>query len=191
METVEGNSTDWKLGRKMFEENGSSFRQIGSALGVSHTAAAKRAKRDEWKRSVVVETPKRKPNCKPVVAADPPPVHIDPVELSATVKDLTARGRNIILALMSELEYLNQNASILMELVENNFNGEKDAATRAKLMKALDHEVRTKSSNQLATALAKLNDAAPGKKEERQDNAEKSASAGRFAAPSAPKAMLQ
>lgn len=191
METIEENSPDWKLGRKMFEENGSSFRQIGSALGVSHTAAAKRAKRDGWKRSAAAETPKRKPNCKPIDAPEPARVHVDPVELSATVKDLTARGRNIILALMSELEYLNQNASLLMELVENNFNGEKDAATRAKLMKALDHEVRTKSSNQLATALAKLNDAAPGKKEERQDNAEKSASAGRFAAPSAPKALLQ
>jgi hypothetical protein len=75
--------------------------------------------------------------------------------------------------------------------VEATFNGDKDIGIRAKLMKALDHEVRTKSSNQLATALAKLNDAAPGKREERQDNAEKSASAGRFAAPAAPKAMLQ
>lgn len=175
----------------MFEENGSSFRQIGSALGVSHTAAAKRAKRDEWKRSAKVETLRRKPNCKPVDAPEPQQVLVDPVILSATVKDLTARGRNIILALMAELEYLNQNASTLMELVDANFNGDKDAATRSKLMKALDHEVRTKSSNQLATALAKLNDAAPGKKEERQDNAEKSASAGRFAAPSAPKALLQ
>jgi hypothetical protein len=160
-------------------------------FGVSHSAVAKWAKAGKWKRSPGVETPKRKPNCKPANAPEPPTIQIEPVELSATVKDLTARGRNIILALMSELEYLNQNASVLMELVDVNFNGEKDAATRAKLMKALDHEVRTKSSNQLATALAKLNDAAPNKKEERQDNAEKSASAGRFAAPAAPKAMLQ
>jgi hypothetical protein len=121
----------------------------------------------------------------------PFPLWSPPDVASATVKDLTARGRNIILALMAELEYLNQNASILMELVDANFNGEKDGSIRAKLMKALDHEVRTKSSNQLATALAKLQDAAPGKKEERQDNAEKSASAGRFAAPAAPRALLQ
>lgn len=161
----------------MFEENGSSFRQIGSALGVSHTAAAKRAKRDEWKRYAAVETPKRKPNCKPPDAPISAPIQIEPVGLSATVKDLTARGRNIILALMAELEYLNQNASILMELVDANFNGDKDAATRAKLMKALDHEVRTKSSNQLATALAKLQDAAPGKKEQAEEDA-KTAGAG-------------
>jgi hypothetical protein len=36
----------------------------------------------------------------------------------------------------------------------------------------MDHETRTKSSNQLATALAKLNDAAPGKKEQAQADAE-------------------
>lgn len=160
-------------------------------FGVSHSAVKKWAVAGEWKRSARVETPKCKPRCKPVDALEPQQAAVDPVVLSATVKDLTARGRNIILALMAELEYLNQNASILMELVDANFNGDKDAATRAKLMKALDHEVRTKSSNQLATALAKLNDAAPGKKEERQDNAEKSASVGRFAAPSAPKALLQ
>jgi hypothetical protein len=159
-------------------------------FGVSHATIKKWADADGWKRK-----PKAalncKPRCKPADAPDVVPLQIEPAILSASVKDLTARGRNIILALMAELEYLNQNASILMELVDANFNGEKDAATRAKLMKALDHEVRTKSSNQLATALAKLQDAAPGKKEERQDNAEKSASAGRFAAPTAPRALLQ
>ncbi len=190
METLEENSTDWNLGRAEFEENGSSFRKIGDIIGLSHTAVAKRAKKDGWKRkpSGAVEC---KPRCKPADAPDVAGPQVDPVVLTATVKDLTARGRNIILALMAELEYLNQNASILMELVDTNFNGEKDASTRAKLMKALDHEVRTKSSNQLATALAKLQDAAPSKKDERQDNAEKSASAGRFAAPAAPRIRLQ
>jgi hypothetical protein len=174
--TVEENFPDWNLGRREFEKNGSSFRKIGEALHVSHTAVAKRAKRDGWKRSPRVETFERKPRCKPAdVNEQPAPIAAAPA--SATVKDLTARGRNIILALMAELEYLNQNASILMELVENNFSGEKDASTRAKLMKALDHEVRTKSSNQLATALAKLQDAAPGKKEQAEEDA-KTAGAG-------------
>jgi hypothetical protein len=193
MATVEGISPDWILGQDEFEVKGSSFRTIGEILGVSHTAVAKRAKRHGWKRPEA-ETFDCNPRCKPAEAPVAQPVHMDappPEPLSSSTKDLTARGRGIILALMAELEYLNQNASILMELVDTNFNGEKDAATRAKLMKALDHEVRTKSSNQLATALAKLNDAAPSKKEERQDNAEKSSSAGRFAAPSAPKTMMQ
>jgi hypothetical protein len=90
----------------------------------------------------------------------------------ASTGELTARGRNIILALMEELEFLNKHAEILSELVEDHFNGEKDGNVRGKLQKALDHETRTKSSNQLATALAKLNEAAPGKKEQAQTAAE-------------------
>lgn len=190
METLEDNSTNWNLGRTEFEEKGSSFRKIGDIIGLSHTAVAKRAKRDGWARKPS-NASACKPRCKPADVTSAASAQPDTDTLTATVKDLTARGRNIILALMSELEYLNQNASILMDLVDANFNGEKDGATRAKLMKALDHEVRTKSSNQLATALAKLQDAAPSKKDERQDNAEKSASAGRFAAPAAPKTRLQ
>lgn len=96
----------------------------------------------------------------------------------ASVADLTARGRNIILALQAELEFLNQHAELLSELVEEHFNGEKDDRIRFKLQKALDHETRTKSSTQLASALQKLQDAAPGKKEEQKSEAERVASGG-------------
>jgi transposase len=191
METVEGNSSDRNRARIEFEEKGKSLRKIGAMFGVSHTAVKKWVVAGKWKRSAKVETTERKPRCKPVDAPELAPPQIDPVVLSATMKYLTSRGRNIGLALMAELEFLNGHALTLSELVEAAFNGEKDGSIRAKLLKALDHETRTKSFNQLATALAKMNDAAPGKKEERQDNAEKSASAGRFAAPSAPKTVLQ
>jgi hypothetical protein len=72
---------------------------------------------------------------------------------------------------MDELEFLNANAETLSEIVEEHFNGEKDDRTRFKLQKALDHETRSKTANYLATALAKLNDAAPGKKEQAQADA--------------------
>ena len=90
---------------------------------------------------------------------------------SASVKDLTGRGRNIILALMDELEFLNRNHETIAGMVEDYVNGEKDAGARAKLMKVLDHETRSKTANYLATALAKLNDAAPGKKEQAEEDA--------------------
>ncbi len=198
MESLEDYSPVKKLAHQLCTETTLSFRDISAQLGpggATHTTVQKWARLGNWKRPAKVEAPEWKPRVKPVEALPAPePVYLDdpaPKPPSATTKDLTERGRGIILALMAELEYLNQNASILMELVDANFNGEKDGATKAKLMKALDHEVRTKSSNQLATALAKLNDAAPTKKEERQDNAEKSSSAGRFAAPSAPRTTMQ
>lgn len=73
---------------------------------------------------------------------------------------------------MAELEFLNANHQTLADMVEDYVNGEKDDRTRARLVKALDHETRSKTANYLATALAKLNDAAPGKKEELQAAAE-------------------
>jgi hypothetical protein len=73
---------------------------------------------------------------------------------------------------MSELEFLNKNAGVLSELVEQHFNGEDDDSAKRKLLKALDHETRTKSANYLATALAKLTDAAPGKKDQAQADAQ-------------------
>jgi hypothetical protein len=67
---------------------------------------------------------------------------------------------------MAELEFLNRNHQTLVEMVESYVNGEKDDGIRAKLLRALDHETRAKTANNLATALAKLGDAAPGKKEQ-------------------------
>jgi hypothetical protein len=171
METIEGNSSDRNLARIEFEKNGKSLRKIGALFGVSHTAVKKWVVAGKWKRSTKVETTERKPRCKPVDAPESAPPQIDPVVLSATMKYLTSRGRNVGLALMVELEFLNEHALTLSELVEATFNGDKDGSTRAKLLKALDHETRTKSFNQLATALAKVNDTAPGKREQAEDDA--------------------
>lgn len=91
---------------------------------------------------------------------------------------------------MAELEFLNRNHDVLTGLVEDHINGEKENGIRKKLLKALDHETRSKTANYLATALSKLNDAAPGKKQERQENAESASSAGKYAAPSAPRLIV-
>jgi hypothetical protein len=79
---------------------------------------------------------------------------------------------------MEELEFLNRHAEDLSALVEEHFNGEKDDRIRFKLQKALDHETRTKSSTQLASALQKLQDASPGKKEEQKTEAQRIAAGG-------------
>jgi transposase len=175
--TVEGNSPDWIQIGEVYRSETLSIRALAKRFGLSDTAIRKAAKKNGWTREAANQQP-----CEP--AREPerelPQTRFAPrrrVTESASVKDLTARGRNIILALMDELEFLNSHATILSELVEINFGGEKDSSARAKLLKALDHETRTKSSNQLATALAKLNDAMPGKKEQAEEDA-KTAAAG-------------
>lgn len=167
-----------------------SIRAIARKFGVSDTAVRKEAKKRGWVRPGANHgacEPEREPDC------EPPSTRSEVAARSVAstpVSALTARGRNIILALMDELEFLNRNHETLSWLVEDYINGEKEDGVRAKLLKALDHETRSKTANYLATALAKLTDAAPGKKQERQENAESASSAGKYAAPAAPRLVV-
>jgi hypothetical protein len=79
---------------------------------------------------------------------------------------------------MAELEFQNRNHETIAGMVVDYVNGEKDSSARAKLLKVLDLETRCKNANQIATALAKLNDAAPGKKDEQSDAASQVAAGG-------------
>jgi hypothetical protein len=168
VQTREGNSPDWVQIGEAYCTKPVSIRALARHHGVSDTAVRKAAKKHGWVKAAANLTP-----CEPICEPEPKPVrtHIEVATkalASVSVAELTARGRNIILALMEELEFLNRHADDLSELVEEHFNGEKDERVRYKLQKALDHETRTKSSTQLASALRKLQDAAPGKKEEQE-----------------------
>lgn len=188
--TKEKNSTNWvQIGEAYCSET-LSIRALAKKFGVSDTAIRKEAKKREWERPSTNQAA-REPECEP--ACEPFSNRSEATEKSVAatpVSALTARGRNIILALMDELEFLNRNHDVLASLVEDYVNGEKQDGVRAKLLKALDHETRSKTANYLATALAKLTDAAPGKKQERQENAESASSAGKYAAPSAPRLIV-
>lgn len=73
---------------------------------------------------------------------------------------------------MTELEIVNEHIHLLREIVESDFDGAKDAKRKARIEKLLSYETRAKTANYLATALAKLNDAAPGKKEQARADAD-------------------
>jgi hypothetical protein len=144
-----------------------SIRALAKKFGVSDTAVRKEAKKRGWVKFDANQT-----DCEPAREPRQPAAEATAKAIASTpVKELTARGRNIILDLMSELEFLNRNHQTLADMVEDYINGDKDAGARAKLLKALDHETRSKTANYLATALAKLVDAAPGKKEQAEDDA--------------------
>lgn len=171
MRTVEGNSTDWIQIGDAYRNETVSIRALAKRHGLSDTAIRKEAKKRGWLRPDA-NLPPREPECEP--AREQPATRSEARAKSiaaATVKDLTARGRNIILALMDEMEFLNANHQTIADMVTDYVNGEKDSGARAKLLKVLDHETRAKTANYLATALAKLNDAAPGKKEQAEEDA--------------------
>lgn len=171
MRTREENSTDWVRIGEVYCKELVSIRALAKNFGVSDTAVRKEAKKRGWTRPDANSAP-REPDCEPV--REPRETRSEARAksiASASVKDLTGRGRNIILALMDELEFLNRNHETIAGMVEDYVNGDKDAGARAKLLKVLDHETRSKTANYLATALAKLNDAAPGKKEQAEEDA--------------------
>ena len=75
-----------------------SFRALGREIGVSDTAVRKKAKRDCWQRLALPEAlrePKSEPTREP--AATRSEARAKSIS-TASVKDLTDRGRNIILA---------------------------------------------------------------------------------------------
>jgi transposase-like protein len=169
--TREENSTDWVLIGDAYCNETVSIRALAKRHGLSDTAIRKEAKKRGWARSAANQ-PQREPERKPACEREQNRSEARAKDIAATpVKVLTARGRNILLALMDELEFLNRNHETIAGMVEDYVNGEKDAAARAKLLKVLDHETRSKTANYLATALAKLNDAAPGKKEQAEEDA--------------------
>jgi hypothetical protein len=166
VQTKEGNSPDWISIGEAVQKTLKPIKQIAREWGVSDTAVHKRMKKQGWVRPEAPEAPSKpvhQPQVKPAASRLETSAR---TAASASVQDLTGRGRGIILDLMAELEFLNSNHQTLVDMVEEYVNGEKDERTRFKLMKVLDHETRSKTANYLATALAKLNDAAPGKKEQ-------------------------
>jgi len=169
--TLENSFYDWKRIRSDYCESNKSNRKIARDFGLSESAIRKRAKAEGWVK--LGDVPVRvKPECAPEEEPVSPRSFGPQDEFAgASVTDLTRRGRNLILDLMSELEFLNRNHQTLVEIVETYVNGEKDTMTRLKLIRALDHETRAKTANNLATALAKLNDAAPGKKQMAEEGA--------------------
>jgi len=163
MEKVEKHSPDWVEGRRLYERTHLSARKIGKLIGASHTAVLNRAEADGWKRlpKGKLETSLENPveaQARALADADP--------------RTLTRHGRVIIQRLMAELEAATLHGDELQALIEEDFAGPSNARRRAKLEKLLSFESKAKTANYLATALAKLNDALPGKKEQARTDAE-------------------
>jgi hypothetical protein len=172
VQTKEGNSPDWISIGEAVQKTLKPIKQIAREWGVSDTAVHKQMKKQGWRRPEAPEEPSKPDPQPPRKPATSQLETAAKALASASVPELTGRGRGVILNLMAELEFLNANHETLVGMVEDYVNGERDGSERSRLIKLLNHESRCKSANYLATALAKLNDAAPGKKEQARVAAE-------------------
>jgi hypothetical protein len=170
----ENKPIDWEGVEKDYRAGVMSVRDIGRWYSVSHTAINKKAKAEKWTRAAQ-------------------PKHLDrrePVErLSApleTTPDLSEKGKALAGRMMDELDAV---TSLHGELEDMICAEESDSRRRQALLKAISLGERAKTLKDLSATLKTFNEAAApeGKKAQRQSNAEKAASGGRFAVRGAPK----
>lgn len=176
--------TDWAGIEKDFTNGDWSIRRIAEWYQISEAAIRKRAKASGWVRTVE-RAPKREP-----VAGVEAPVIIAGVDATKP-ENIVARGQNLVFTMLAELEAASQNAPLLERLVEIH---EEDPRSQKAMLQAVSLKGRSEVVKALATAFktwGEAKEAAPeGKKAQRQANAEKAASGGRFAVPSAPKLVV-
>ena len=151
-------------------------REIARWYGVSHTAIQKRAKAKEWQRKAAPGHVQQAPVVRlaALVPGD-----------SATVAE---RARSLASRMVDELDAVTAHHGELEDMI---CTEESDPRRRGALLKAISLGERAMTLKNISQTLKTLNEAGetPGKKAQRQANAEKSASGGKFAVPSAPRLM--
>lgn len=169
-------AVDWIGVERDFCSGEMGIREIARWYGISHTAINKRAKKEGWAR----RQPKH---------VEPEPVVRSPLLPVTDVSDLPDRARGIASRMVDELEAVTTHYGALEEMI---CAEESDPRRRSALMKAVSLGERAMTLKNISQTLKTLNEAGEvgGKKAQRQANAEKSASGGRFAAPSAPKLVV-
>jgi hypothetical protein len=181
-------SFGWIEARKQFENSDISIRQLALKLKVNEKTVRLRAKAEGWER-----------NSAPI----PQPVHIAEAT-AAVVAQLDVAGETIfplpseiaretcgtLNALRAHLDTAVQNLHLIRELADAETAGDENPARARLVEKVLSLPGLIKAANDLTSAIARLADLGPGKKEGAMDLA-KAADTGLFATPAAPKRTLQ
>lgn len=179
-------TVNWQQIGVEYQGSRRSVREIAREHGITHSAIYQVAKHRKWTRPkglppsamlpdpVPDPIPPRIQRASTVPASKPDPAF---EAEGAEVAQLVKRGRGIILTLMEELEAVNANCDLLTELINLQKADDGNAARRRILHRLQSFPSRVQAAKNLATALATLRDAAPGKKETQQEEA-KDASAG-------------
>lgn len=174
---------DWGGIERDYRAGVMGVREIARWYGVSDTAIHKKAKSEGWVRKPKAKSPFEESREQRAQAVE----IIQPV--SAKPEALSDRARGIVGRLMDELEAVTAHVGELEDMI---CTEESDPRRRQALLKAISLSERAKISKDLATTMKTLNDAAvPGsKKQQRQATAEAASTGGKFAAPSAPKLVV-
>jgi hypothetical protein len=174
---VRKTAIDWEGIEKDFVAGRMSGREIARWYGVYEAMIRKMAKQANWVRS---RTPGH-------VVREPIVERLTVPAVAPT--DLDDKARALAGRMMDELDAV---TSLHGELEDMICAEESDPRRRQALLKSLSLSERAKTLKDISQTLKALSDAAApeGKKAQRQANAERSASGGRFAAPVGPKLAI-
>lgn len=167
---------DWPAIERDYRAGTMSNADLAAWYTIGESTIRMRAKRHGWKRGGAV---------------DVRPAHETPTTPETTSPDaIIGRGRNLTLRLMDELEATTARLGELREMIDAAFDG--DGKAKEAIEKVLSLKDRADVLKSLAVTAKTFADAgAPsGVKAERQAKAERAASSGRFAPPTAPKMVV-
>ena len=174
---------DWAGIERDYRAGVMGVREIARWYGVSDTAIHKKAKASDWVRAPKPRGPFEESREQRAQAVEIiPPVPVKPEALSD-------RARGIAGRLMDELETVTAHVGELEDMI---CTEESDPRRRQALLKAISLGERATTLKNISTTLKTLNESvAPvGKKQQRQAAAEAASTGGKFAAPSAPKLVV-
>lgn len=179
--TDEKKPVDWAEIERDYASTTRSIREIAGWFQISDTAIRKRAKAEGWVRAKGSQGSQLQTSANLPAFEGPK----DPPK----VEEVVGRGRNLIDRLLDELDALTLHRGEMDVIIQEN---EQDPARQQALRQAVSLPSRAKTMQTLALALKTMGEtAAPaGKKQQRQETADTSAGAGKFATPSAPKLVV-
>ncbi|MFT8245208.1 terminase [Roseomonas sp. BN140053] len=187
--------TDWEAVEAEYRAGQRAIRQIARRHGLSDTAIRKRAKAGGWVRDTAnlpVEAEQEHIPARAAVAFQPPAPR-SAVSLDGGGDEALALGADLALRLLSELDLATSCQDEIEDAINDETRNDKDGQRRALMMKAVSLPARVMTLKTLAQVVAVLRDAGQGaekgKKQQRQENAQKAAS-GRFAPPAPPKLVV-
>ncbi len=190
MRTSKKLDIDWAAIETDFRDGDMSIRDLARWHRVSEAAVRKRAKAGGWTR--LAEAPKapvKKREISVTYSVPMTPVTVETTDPEAII----GRGQNLVLRMLDELDATTSRVGELGMLIDEATDADESPRRNEAMMKAVSLPSRAATLKALATAvktLAETATAAPkGKKALRQETAEKSSSAGRFAVPQVPRAL--
>ena len=175
---------DWPAIKSDWSKSDKSIRWLADWYQVSNAAIRKKAKQESWPdRPEKARKPVRTegaPRDEPVIMAG-----VDATD----PEQIVGKGHNLIFRLLDELDASTSKIGELEMLIEANVE---DPRQQAAMLKAVSLAGRANVVKALATAFKTWNEAkAPeGKKAQRQENAQRASSGGKFGVPNAPKLVV-